>query len=389
MKNQALLFSLIILLLACKKEDHDSKNIPTNYNYSFEKTYGGDKDDFAKSILEKDDFIYVYGITNSFSDVNGNHYLIKLDKRGNLIYEQSFGSPVKEEASKIIATRDGNLLLLGNTYNTSTGNQDINLLKIDLDGNFLWEKTYGGDKIDFANDIIETKNGQFLITGATTSFGKGSSDIYLLWVEQNGDLIKEVVHGEIDQDGGTAAIELANNDLMVFGYTWNYGGISRDYYLLKMNSNGDSLWSKRYGGDEYEETQAFEMTTEGHFILNGHSASTDPLHNMLGIKVDKDGNELWSQNFGGALHDGGMAFKINSRGNYVFVGRSMSYGGNQNILIVTTTPSGLIISEDIIGKSGADMANEIIEYEFAYYLAGQSTSFGNGDLDMYVVRHPF
>lgn len=384
MKQLIPLFVISLLIFSCKKENPryiQSSNKEVN---DFQTSFGGASDDFGTSIIEVNGNLYLYGTSKSFGEPNGDFYLVKSTPKGEKILEKTLGSNAAEEASKIISTSDGNLLLIGWTKNTNSGNKSIYLVKTDLDGNLIWEKTYGGTSDDFPNDILELENNQYLITGATTSFGEGSSDIYLLWIDGAGNLLKEVFHGDIDQDGGTQTIELPNGKLMMYGYTWNYGATSRDYYLLKMNSNGDSLWSKRYGGASYEETHAFARTSTGEFIMNGHSASTDPIHNMLGVKVDSLGNVIWEKNFGGAAHDGGTAFLINSRGEYVFVARSMSFEANQNIFISVTEPNGNLIKDQYIGLSMADMANDIIEYDGHYYFLGQTNSIGAGGLDFYL-----
>ncbi len=376
----AVLFFLSIGLYSCKKDENSSNRL------SFGKTYGTAGDESAKAICLANNQLYILANSDGFGDPNGDLYLFSIDEEGNTIVSETYGSAFKEEADDILFSSDGNLMLLGRTKNTTNNKNDILLIKCSLDGIIIWEKQFGGAEDDFANNIIELNNGNFLITGATTSYGEGSSDIYLLWIDENGNSIKEVLHGDVDQDGGTQSIELDNSDIMLYGYTWNYGAVSRDYFLLKMNAQGDSIWSKRFGGEDYEESQAFSETNDGHFILNGHSASTDPIHDMYGVKVNQQGNLVWDKNMGGALHDGGMAFLINKRGNYVFVAKSMSFGGNQNILMITTKPNGITIDESIIGGPDADMANDIIEYNSSYYLVGQSNSFGNGDLDAYVIK---
>jgi len=158
-------------------------------------------------------------------------------------------------------------------------------------------------------------------------------------------------------------------------------------YLLKINSIGDSLWSKRYGGTGYEESQAFARTNKGEFVLCGHSSSTDPNHNLFGVKTDKYGNVLFEKNFGGSMHDGGEALLINSDGNYVFVARTMSFGnGMEDVYIVVTNKDGELLSEKLFGGIAIDKIEALVEYNDYYYLIGHSTSFGSGDSDVYFIK---
>jgi hypothetical protein len=376
-------FTSIILMFSCSKKD-DIINEPYN---NYEKTYGGIQDDAARSFIIENKFLYVFGTTKSLGDINGDHYLIKLDLGGNIIYEKSFGGAAEEEGVEIIATNDGNFLLVGSTQSSGAGLKDIHVIKVDADGNQIWENTFGGAMNDAPNDVIETSTGEFCITGITESYGAGMRDIYLVWVDQNGNMVRQSYHGGSDIDGGTKLIEIENQELMIFGFTRNYGATSRDFYLLKTNSIGDSLWSQRYGGTGYEESQGFSRTQSGGFLLNGHSSSTDPNHNMYGLKLDINGNQIWDKNFGGAMHDGGMALLINKEGNYLFVGRTMSNGnGMRDMMLVITNPDGQELITRYYGGSQDDWIDDVIEYEDYYYFVGHSNSFSAGDNDVYLIK---
>jgi len=384
-KYLGLISIAIVFLLACQDDDDTGEVL---LDLSFEKTYGGIDEDKAFSAIIENNELYLFGTTKSFNDVNGDYYLLKLDLNGNVIFEKSFGGGLTEEGFRILATNDGNFLLIGSTESTGNGLQDIHAIKINGKGNILWENTYGGSLKDTPIDIIETADGEFCIAGTTESYGSGSRDIYLVWINQNGTFLRQAVHGGVDIDGSSSLLELNNKNIMVYGYTKNYGATSRDFYLLKVNTHGDSLWSKRYGGSGYEESQAFQTTIDGGFVLNGHSSSTDTNHNMYAVKLDSNGTVIWDKNFGGSQHDGGQALLINKEGNYVFIGRSMSFeNGDRNIYMVTTDPNGRILSTDVIGGSNGDWGQSILEHYNYYYIVGHSNSYSNGNDDVYLIKY--
>ena len=155
------------------------------------------------------------------------------------------------------------------------------------------------------------------------------------------------------------------------------------------NFNGDSLWTQTYGGAGYEESQAFSKLSDGGYLLCGHSSSTDPKHNMYGVRTAIDGSQIFDVNFGGALHDGGEALLVNNEGNYVFIGRTMSAGtGMRDAIMVISDPNGQEISTRYLGGILDDRIDDIIEDDQYYYLVGQSNSEGNGDNDVYLVKLP-
>jgi hypothetical protein len=106
------------------------------------------------------------------------------------------------------------------------------------------------------------------------------------------------------------------------------------------------------------------------------------------IRLNEDGSVLWEKNYGGLMHDGGQAAIINSKGNYVLVARSMSFGnGDRNAYMVEVSSSdGTIIQEQVVGGDKNDRIDDIIEFNGYYYLVGHSDSDGAGGNDVYVVK---
>lgn len=388
MKFYPTLFTCIFLFLILKSCSKESSNENlSGSSIVLENSFGGVNDDQGKSILVHNNELYIFGTTKSQGDANGDYYLIKADIHGALISEHTYGGGMAEEGIEIIATNDGNFLLIGWTTSSGAGQKDILTIKIDPQGNQLWEKTYGGTLDDTPKSVIELSNSEFCIAGVTSSYGAGQKDIYLVWFDQNGNLIREKTHGGANVDGSSELVEIDNQEIMIYGFTYSYGAGDRDLYLIKTNFNGDSLWSKTYGGAGYEESQAFSILQGGGYLLCAHSSSIDPNHNMLAIKTASNGDVLWEQNFGGAMHDGGEAVLVNSNGNYVFIGRSMSNGsGMRDVLQVTTTPNGQTISTKYIGGMQNDWINDIIEHQGYYYMIGQTNSIGNGNDDVYLIK---
>lgn len=386
---QRLLIVLFLLAFwACKEEKMEMDEPGRLFVGSeFTKTFGGAGDDIAQSILRKDNFIYIVGTANKFNNQGGQMYLLKLNLAGELLFEKTFGNGVEHQGMDLILSKDNHLLLVGSFKASNNSEKDVYVLKLDLNGNVVWEKTYGGPLEDFAVAVIETTSGEFCIAGATKSFGASVLDRYVIWLNQKGDLIKELRQGGLKLDGSSDIIELENQDLVLFGYTESYGANSRDFYLLRMNSQGDSLWSKRYGGDGYEESHSIARTEEGGFLINGHSSSTDPNHNMYAIKLTEGGDVIWEKEFGGDQHDGGESLLIDNRGLFVFLGRSMSFGnGSRNLYYTITKPDGDILEEIFIDEVGDDRGYAITEDDLHYYIVGQSNSFSGGDSDVLLVR---
>ncbi len=386
---------LLFCLLAVSCRDTTEPDFPPQPDDSFiyELHLGGELEDEAQSAIIRQGNIFIVGTSNSFSGGNGdsNIYFLKTNEWGATLTEKSYGGSNAEEGFNLVSSQNNSITLVGTTKSYGNGGSDIYVLQVDENGQVIWSKTYGGELDDKAAQIIELTSGDLCIVGTTESQGAGARDIYLLWIDQDGNLLKELTFGGVDNDGGKSIIEQSNGDLVVYGYTHNFGATSRDLYLMRITPNGEVLWSKRYGGDSYEESQAICQTADGGFVMNGHSASTDINHNMYGLKVDREGNLLWEKNFGGTSHEGGEALLIDSKGQYVFIGRTNSFGaGEQDIYQVITDADGNFISDKIFGNTEDDKANYILEHQSSYYIFGSSITsrLGFYDKSLYVIIQP-
>ena len=388
--NRLFLLSVLTfcsVMYSCNDDDVVEERVYLEKESGFEKTYGGTESDELNSIVEQQNFLYSLGYTNSLGDMNGDFYLVKTDLEGNSIWEKTFGSAQLDVGYRIVKSTDGNLFLLGATEKANAGNRDIQLYKVDTDGNLIWEKSWGGAGQEIAETLIETSNSEILIAATTSSIGNGGRDIYLTWLSAQGNILREKTYGRSGDDGASDLLEIENGKLLVFGYTSSYGATSRDFYLLQLNANGDSLWGKRYGGNDYEESWRIVKTKNNNYLLHGHSAKTDPNHNMYSVLVDSLGNTIWEREYGGSEHDGGHSALVNANGNFILLGRSMSFGQQRQMLFVELSKSGNLITQEDFGTAKNDWGNEIIEVGNSYYIVGHSDGFSDqGDNDGYLMR---
>ena len=362
---------LLIILFSCHKDDYSTAD------FGFTKTIDNGSNDKAKKIILVDNNLYVFG------SANDNFYLLKLDTLGKIIYQKEFSSPTIDDGVNMILSNDNNLILTGTSI--SGGNRDIKVIKSTIDGNVIWEHTYGTLLDESVGGITQTAQGNYCLS-ATKEVVVGNKDVYLLWINDNGDKINEQTYGGALRDGGMEVLNV-NSNLVVLAYTNSYGAGGQDYMLIKVNEQGDSIWAHTYGGDDYEESQEFVQLQDGSFIINGHSKSTDPMHNMFAVKTDANGIEQWSKNFGGAMHDGGEAILLNSKGNIVLVGRSMSFGnGERNIYIVEIDANGNLVSEKPIITPTYDWATSIVELNGYYYITGYTQLTASDQTDVFLLK---
>lgn len=385
MKYRFLLALVCVSFLSCKKDPPIPELLPNE----FQLNYGGAAEDLGKAVLEYNNGdLYIAGSTASYGVGLNDMFVIKTDAKGKKIWSKAYGGIADDEGTELIMMADGNLLVLGTTSSNGAGAKDIFLLKIDTSGAILWQKYFGGSGDETGEDLMMTSDGNYMITGVTTSFGSGLRDIYVIKINDSGTLLWSKTFGGTADDGGSSLCQAPAGDVMLFNYTDNYGAINRDLYVIRINSSGDSLSSWLYGGNEYEEAQSIEPTADGNFILFGHSASFGHIeHNMYALKISGTGTILWENNYGGMFHDGGEHGRQCMGGGYVLAGRTSSYGnGFEQMYLLKTDEGGNLQWQKDIGGTEDDAAYNIMETDEAYFLVGNTRSVTNGNNDVFLAK---
>jgi hypothetical protein len=255
-------------------------------NKIWEKTLGGEDKDWGSYITRTSDGGYlISGTTRSFGLGSYNLYLVKTDSHGNKIWEKAV--PEGLCGSHIAPTNDGCYVIVGNTGFFGAANIDVYLLKVDTHGRKIWEKALGGSGDDLGNCVSQTSDGGYIIVGQTDSFGSGKSDVYLVKTDENGNLIWQKTFGGQKVDEGHSVIETKDGGYLIGGITNSFGTGEYDYdiYLVKTDAKGNKLWEKTFGGKGLNECRCVAQTNDGGFIITGSIGG----HICL-IKTDSRGN---------------------------------------------------------------------------------------------------
>jgi len=355
----------------------------------WQKTYGKSNDDEAKAITPTRDGGYIVaGWTSSFgkSDV----YLIKIDKNGNKIWQKTYGESDLSGAEAITPTEDGGYIVAGWTGLFGNGNEYVYLIKIDENGNKIWQKTYGGSYDDEAEAITPTEDGGYIVAGWIKSFGNGNEDVYLIKIDKNGNKIWQKTYGGSGNDRAYTITPTKDGGYIVAGYTDSFGNGKKDVYLIKIDENGNKIWQRTYGGIDWDVANAITPTKDGGYIVAGDTISFGKRGSVdvYLIKIDKDGNKVWQRAFGGSGSDIANAITPTEDGGYIVAGYTDSFGnGNEDVYLIKIDKNGNKIWQKTYGGSDYDEANAITPTrDGGYIVAGWTDSFGNGGEDVYLIK---
>jgi hypothetical protein len=240
----------------------------------FYSTYGGNGYDVGYDVKQTLDGGYIItGSTSSFGQGNTDMYFLKLDSMGWKQFETSFGGVSNEIGKSVVQLIDSSYVIAGYTSSTGVGGYDIFLVKTDKMGALLWQKTIGGADWDFAYSMQATADGGFIIAGTTYSYGRGNADGYIVKTDANGNVVWQKTYGGVNDDEFKSVIQTADGNYALTGYTKSYNDLLGDVWGFKINTIGDSLLCKFYGGNNEDFGNEIIEHQNGNFFIAGATQS--------------------------------------------------------------------------------------------------------------------
>jgi len=251
-----------------------------------------------------------------------------------------------------------------------------------------WTRTYGGSDYDEGYSVAQTTDGGYIVAGRTFSFGAGGSDVYLVKTDALGDTIWTRTYGGSDYDWGRSVAQTTDGGYIVAGATWSFGAGSGDVYLVKTDALGDTIWTRTYGGTSYDWGYSVAQTTDGGYIVAGETGSFGTGGDVYLVKANSSGDTLWTRAYGGTSYDWGYSVAQTTDGGYIIAGETYSFGaGSGDVYLVKTDALGDTIWTRTYGGSYDDWGNSVAQTsDGGYIVAGLTTSFGAGWDDVYLVK---
>ncbi|MCP4633305.1 MAG: T9SS type A sorting domain-containing protein [candidate division Zixibacteria bacterium] len=351
------------------------------------RTYGGTSSDVAYSVQQTTDGGYIAaGLTGSLGD-DFDFYLIKTDISGDTLWTRTYGGTYKV-AFSVQQTTDGGYIIVGYNYSFSTSEHDYYLMKTDASGDTLWTRTYGGDSDDYAQSVQQTTDGGYIVAGHTESFGAGSSDYYLLKTDASGDTLWTRTYGGTSYEYAYSVQQTTDGGYIVTGHTESFGA-GGDFYLIKTDDFGDTLWTRTYGGTNSEWAYSVQQTTDGGYIVTGSTGSFGAGNaDFYLVKTDAFGDTVWTQTYGGTSSDCARSVQQTTDGGYIIAGHTHSFGaGADDFYLIRTNAFGDTLWTRTYGGTSSDIAFSVQQtIDGGYIVAGDTRSFGTGISDAYLVK---
>lgn len=305
------------------------------------------------------------------------------------LWSKAYGGGSDDSAGPIQQTKDGGYIVAGATSSFGKDGSDFWVLRLDSGGNIEWQKSYGGIGDDRANSIQQTADGGYIVAGASDSFGEGDTDFWVLKLDLIGNIVWQKTYGGAGNDDGPLVQQTTDGGYIVGGTTYSFGSGYDDFWLLSLDSEGIIRWEKTYGGNTFDRLSSLRQTLDGGYVAAGTTSSfADGGTDFWVLKLKADGNAEWQKTYGGAGNDDGPAVQQTYDGGYVLAGTTYSVSaGDGNIMVLKLGPYGNIVWQKTYGGSKDDYATIVREtLDSGYIVAGTTYSFGPGDGDIWLLK---
>ena len=417
---------VILFSLACSNDDDVGEPVGENGfagEIGWIKNFGGSGSEKATSIINTTDGGFaVAGYTKSTDGdlasktmaVN-DYWLLKFDQQGELEWQRTYGGSKDDRAQAVIQTLDGGYALAGYAMSSdgdgsnNEGFHDHWIVKLSANGDIEWERSYGFAGHDHAYDIVQTDDGGYFFSGfldvvasggaggtekagSLTSHGVGEfwgtkidAQGNIQWRKFFGGSNNDRAHGLVaSSDGGFIMAGFSESDDLDIANTKG----SYDFWLVKVDGDGELVWERSYGGTGIEVAYDIEKTSDNAYVVVGHTFSTDldisanhGESDVWLIKVSEAGELLWEKTYGGSAFDSANSVKQAADGGFLIAANSRSSDqdleanqGENDMWILKTNSSGDLEWQSSVGGSGIDIGFDVLEHDNSFILAGESMS---------------
>ena len=223
------------------------------------------------------------------------HPLSRCALSKEFLWENNYGGIQADISAEIILSGEKNFIIVGETHSKGAGNSDAWVLKLDEEGNILWDKTYGGEENDGAFSVVEAEGQSYIICGYTWSNGKGKDDGWVIKIDQNGKVLWERTFGKDDRDRLYSLIGDHDKGYVAVGYTDRvFCSLCSEQgyvWVIKMDETGEQIWEKKFGGSTYD--MAYDLIQheeEGYVIVAKTKDKLKETSAACLLKLDQKGN---------------------------------------------------------------------------------------------------
>jgi beta-propeller repeat-containing protein/beta-propeller uncharacterized protein DUF5122 len=374
------ILSVITLILAVGCADDNTSNpTPPIVEEEHYVTFGGEQADAASgATLAPNGDIMVVGVTESFESGGADIWLMRVNKDGEQIWSKTYGGTENDRGTSICSTADGGYAITGST------NRSVFVMKVDENGNKLWESVIGDNQsvhdFDRASEIKQTKDLGFIIVGTTESESAiGWDDIWVIKVTNSGQLHWFTVFGKGGQDFGYSIDICSDGGFIVGGeMSPSVPGNSTDC-IVKLTPTGSVDWIKQFGRTSVSSVLA---TSDGGSVTAGTNGQ-----NLWIQKNDRNGNMIVQNTIHASHYRVSYEIQESIGGGYLVLGSVYQDNTDKHDywLLKLNNAFDMVWAKQYGGDEDDKAYNMAQDADGNAFLVGRTKSFGAGDYDALII----
>lgn len=367
-------------------------------NDDWHRNYGGNREQRGNAIARMSDGGFVCAGTSVPANSGlPDLWVFRCNGDGEQIWSTLYDGPNSDVATCIIPTSDGGFAIGGFTTSYGAGLSDFLFLKFSVANILETSRTFGGVETDRCNALVELPDGGYALAGTTASFGAGGNDFWLvrldanydtLWTRTFGGAFFDGCQGGNSHDGCEDMLLARNGDLVLAGWTSSFQGHMADGLIIRVTQDGDSVWNHTVGGTGDDSLFAAAELSDGQLVFAGYSRATPATsRDMWAVGATTGGDVSWSHTYGGPANEECRGIGVQPGDSLLLIGYTESFGsGYKDIWTVDLTPWGDPIVTNTIGAANEDEANDVaLDAHGNGFIAGTTFSYGRAG-DAWIVH---
>ncbi len=411
----------------------------------WEKSYGGIQSEYLFDAQPTADYGFILA-GSSLSGKTGNkkqenikdldYWVWKMDEKGDMDWQKNFGGTGADFLKSIQGTLDGGFILAGNSTSMKSGDkrddnfgqEDFWIIKLNAKGDEEWQKTIGGTGSDILKSIHQTKDGGYIIGGSSeseisglkTEANYGSLDYWVVKLDSNGNVEWQKAFGGQYMDRLESILPTKDEGYIIGGWSNSFKSGNKsedafgegDYWLLKLDKNGEVQWQRTLGGENDDHLYVIIESKDGGFLIGGDSSSgtsgNKKKSNGKGtdfwiLKISEIGEIDWQQTYDFGKTDILTSITENEDGTLLLGGHAKTENtglkradkkGIDDFIALKIAADGEEKWRQTVGSAGEDNLKKLVETrDGGYLLAGTSKgkvsrdkNTGQGRSDFWVVK---
>lgn len=343
---------------------------------TFIRSYGFEGPDIAYTVaLTNDNAFLVGGTVADFYSGDIYPFVVKVSQTGDTVWSHKYQSLNLDSCYSLIPMADGGFLM------TATADMEPTLVKLDATGAISWFKKGGSGMFGYRFLASPTADGGIILTGSTNA---NPLQLKLVKLTDNGDTTWSKTYGGTGSETGLNVLQTADLGYLAVGYAVNTS-TEADIYYLRTDSNGDTLWTRTIRKPNSAYVGSAVQTADGGFLLCGMAANTTWQMEPYVRKVDANGDSLWIKTAATSITYSDMA--LTADGSILVCGTSNNIlTGNVDGYLTKLNSSGVPSWTSTFGGSDAEGLLDLqVLADGRIITCGATRSMGAGDFDYYLV----